>query len=176
MALRGTIRTAAKRVGLEYETVRKIITENRQKEDHVQSRKVIKRRCKKVVKTALVKYVRNTVHGILLYILPYVYSLPLREIIPLNWRMLKRLYTLRYQRSLPKCGKHIRHVVEVECNYVIIECASAMTDTTLLYVYCGALLSITEHSREAGVLSASTSNAFKPTFHFSVPVDMDSTI
>jgi hypothetical protein len=42
--------------------------------------------------------------------------------------------------------------------------------------YCGAPLSVSEHSREAGVLSASTRNAFKPTFHFSVPVDMDSTI
>jgi hypothetical protein len=52
------MKRAAKQVGLQYATVRRMIAENKQKQDHVKSRNVTKRRCKKVVTAAPVTYVR----------------------------------------------------------------------------------------------------------------------
>jgi hypothetical protein len=67
---------------------------------------------------------------------------------------------------------NIRHVMEVECDYRVRLCHDRYH---LIDHYSGAQLSVTEHSRQIGVLSASARYAFKPTFHFSVAVDIDCT-
>ena len=63
-ALRSAVKKTAEQVGLNYQTVRTIISENERNDEFVESRKSVKRRCKKLVKAALAAYIRNTVHDI----------------------------------------------------------------------------------------------------------------